>query len=118
MEWTTAPDRLTPPAVGVLATAAGALGLLLVFRGLWHDASSAAALDANEGLATLAWLAGWGLLITAVIASACLLAAAIHDVVRHRQASAVNAIACAASIAIVIVAATISPAWGTGSATG
>jgi hypothetical protein len=118
MKWTTAPDRLTPAAAGVLATAVGALVLLLVFRGLWHNATSTAALDANEGLATLTWLAGWGLLIAAVIASVSFLAAAIHDVVRHGQASLINVIACAASIAVVIAAVTISPAWGTGSATG
>lgn len=118
MEWTKTPDRLTPAAAGALAIAATALVLLLVFHDLWHNAESTAALDANEGLATLAWLSGWALVITAVVASVALLTAEVRDVVLHRRASVVTVIACAASLAIVIAAATMAPAWGTGSATG
>lgn len=116
MELTAAADRMTPPAAGVLAVAAAALGLLATFNALWHGARSAAALDATEGLVTIAWLAGWVVLVGAAIAAAAWLVAAIRHAIAERRASIVNAITFAATVAIVILAVIIAPLWGTGSA--
>jgi hypothetical protein len=77
---------------------------------------SPAVFDATEGLATIAWLLGWVLLVGAVIAAAAWLVAAIRDAIAGRRASIINAITFAATVAMGILAVIIAPMWGTGSA--
>ena len=116
MELTAAPDRMTPPAAGVLAAAATALGLLATFNAIWHDPRGAGALDAREGFAIIAWLLGWVFLVGTVIAAVAWLVAAIRDAIAERRASIINAITFTATIAITILAVIIAPLSGTGSA--
>lgn len=116
MEWTAAPDRMTASAVGVLAMAVGALGLLAGFNALWHHAGSAAALDANEDIALLAWILGWCLLVNAAVAVAVWLIAVVRNAHEHRRASLANVTVFVVCVVVMMYAVAITPLWGTGAA--
>lgn len=116
MEWTAAPDRMTPAGAGALAAAVGALGLLAGHDALWNHAGSAAASDATEDIAVLAWVLGWCLLACAAVGVAAWVIAVIRNALASRRASIANPSVFVVCVAIVLWAVTIAPLWGAGAA--
>ncbi|MFS0733536.1 hypothetical protein ABC304_16250 [Microbacterium sp. 1P10UB] len=104
-------------AVGVTAAALAAAGVacLLLHRSLWIDrAGDPVALDANEGVATLAWLLGWSLVLCAGATAVVLLClVVIQIVVRGRSLG--GGIALVVTTVLIVAAGFLAPVWGTGS---
>ncbi len=106
--------RPSPVAVAALASAVVGVASLFAYRALWiESAGSPAALDANEAIATIAWLGGWVLVAGAGLAGLILLATLVRRLVRW-QSRWMDAAVLVATAVLIAGAWLVAPLWGIG----
>ncbi|WP_426321692.1 hypothetical protein [Microbacterium sp. E-13] len=107
-------DRPTIPGVLALALSTGAVLSLWLYNALWvGNAGNPAALDAAENVAMLTWMVGWLLVVCAAGAAAVLLVSVIRRIAT-RVLPLIDIVALGGSTALIVVAVSLAPLWGTG----